>query len=371
MPKPNFPGGGTGTDVDAIHVNVASEIIGIPAKVLPVLADTMVIEDSEALDIKASMTLDDLPTTTLVDTRFLVLEDQIEIYEIFENIAAGTAGTITAPTDSTILLDRYEAAGDALIVKTDANGRPIDEPARTAGGVIITTTLDVAGNYSLSGTPSAYPVSLIYQVSIARVNRANISTDQIVAKFELYEAEEVAITDAGAYYTGSEVEAALQEVGAFISVANPENTFTISPSGSDYTSIQAALDDNAVGGELFIVYPGTYTDTINFTANNQCVKGVGNAPQQIVQQADATVSNFGAFTGCYIERVNMRLTAPTVVRDMIAGSGNLLMQLCRLETSQSAAITGTQSTIVNTSGTVRMYLTTCVYNNTSIAGGGD
>ncbi len=151
----------------------------------------------------------------------------------------------------------------------------------------------------------------------------------------------------------------------------PTKTITISPSGGDYTSIQSALDANTSGGELFLVYPGTYTDTINFTANNQCIKGIGNAPQQIVQQADATVCDFDAYTGCYVERVNIKLTAPTAGRDAITGTGDCLFQLCRLETYQSGAITGTQSTIINTSGTVRIYLSTCVYQNTSVAAGGD
>ncbi len=154
-------------------------------------------------------------------------------------------------------------------------------------------------------------------------------------------------------------------------VHDPEKSFIISPSGGDYTTIQEALDDNTSGGELFVVYPGVYTDTINFTANNQCVIGHGNAPQQIVQQADATVVNFGVCTNCYIERLNIKLTAPTAARDMMVGTGDLLLQLCRLELTQSAAITGVQSTIINTSGTIRMYLSTCYYANTSVAAGGD
>ncbi|MCP4651243.1 MAG: hypothetical protein GY853_14340 [PVC group bacterium] len=154
-------------------------------------------------------------------------------------------------------------------------------------------------------------------------------------------------------------------------VSTPTKTVTISPSGADYTTIQAALNANTAGGELFQVFPGTYSDTINFTANNQCVKGIGNAPQQIVQQADTTVCDFGAFTGCFVERINLKLTAPTAARTLITGSGVCLFQLCRLEVVQSAAITGTQSTILTTTGTVRMYLTTNTYVNTSTATGSD
>jgi len=46
----------------------------------------------------------------------------------------------------------------------------------------------------------------------------------------------------------------------------PTKTISISPSFTDnattlkYSTIQAALTANAEGGELFLVYPGTYTD---------------------------------------------------------------------------------------------------------------
>jgi hypothetical protein len=139
-----------------------------------------------------------LSDQTDLDDRFNILEDQIEIYEIFELISSGTSGTITKPTDSTILLNRYELAGDCLVVEADSSNRPIDDNAKESDGTLITSTLDASGNYSLSGTPSAYPVCIIYQVSITRVNRGNISTDQIVKKFELYEANEVNV-DASAF----------------------------------------------------------------------------------------------------------------------------------------------------------------------------
>lgn len=202
------------------------------------------------------------------------LGDQIEVYEIYENIGAGTAGTVTIPTDATILLDRYENAGDCLIVKTDTNSRPVDDIAREADGTIITSTFDAAGNYTLSGTPSAYPVALIYQVSITRINRANITTSQIVEKFELYEANEVQVDASG--FTGNlettdiDVQTALDTLDTRVyTTAGCLTTPTFTDNGGGNITVDAVnvtLFDNTT----FIGIPKQYTlaeITVDLTDN--------------------------------------------------------------------------------------------------------
>ena len=78
---------------------------------------------------------------------------------------------------------------------------------------------------------------------------------------------------------------------------NPTKTLLVSPAGAGYTTIQAALDDNTSGGELFIVYPGTYADdTINFTAADQYVVGAGLTAEAVVTNT-VQIIDYGAFTG--------------------------------------------------------------------------
>lgn len=100
-----------------------------------------------------------------LEPRLVVLEDTEYVYEVWKSIASGTSGTITPPTGSTVLLDRYLGAADALVVEIKG-GVPTDEPVVTAAGILVTTTFDVSGNYTFSGTPSAYPVALVYQIKI-------------------------------------------------------------------------------------------------------------------------------------------------------------------------------------------------------------
>ena len=54
----NLPGG---ADPNAIHVNVAAEIAGIAAKAVPIAADLLVIEDSAAANAKKSIQIGNLP----------------------------------------------------------------------------------------------------------------------------------------------------------------------------------------------------------------------------------------------------------------------------------------------------------------------
>ena len=119
-------------------------------------------------------------------------------------------------------------------------------------------------------------------------------------------------------------------------------TYTIAKSGGDYTSIQAALDDHPETKTAFIVYPGTYTDTIHFTANNQVVFGAAHPPNTIVTQADANIVNVSDYTSCVIKNLNIRLTAPDSNDvDMITvGDGHLVVVDCKLYLSCSANIPG-------------------------------
>jgi len=89
----------------------------------------------------------------------------------------------------------------------------------------------------------------------------------------------------------------------------------------DYTSIQTALDDNPTANTLFLVSPGTYTDTIHFTANNQSVKAIGNCPTQTeVTQANNTVVDFGTFTSCRVIEFKLTLTAPSSYVNLVSGA---------------------------------------------------
>ena len=83
----------------------------------------------------------------------------------FEQINSGTSGTLAPPAQAEIVLDQWSAGIDAL-ASTIASGIPAFISPVTSGGVIITATLDSSGNWTLSGTPSAYPVAIVYAYQV-------------------------------------------------------------------------------------------------------------------------------------------------------------------------------------------------------------
>lgn len=99
----------------------------------------------------------------------------------FASINSGTSGTISAPTGGTIILDQWAAGVDAL-ASNISGGLPDFTSPLTAGGAVITATLDSSGNWTLSGTPASYPVALIY---VYKVAFANFNVDQSIGGLEL------------------------------------------------------------------------------------------------------------------------------------------------------------------------------------------
>lgn len=146
-----------------------------------------------------------------------------------------------------------------------------------------------------------------------------------------------------------------------------DNTFIVDPGGGGhYTTIQAALDAENAGGELFLIAPNDYgEDTIDFSANNQCIRGMGQTPQADVHAVDAAICDFGAWTGCRIEDIKMRMTDPTTAKDMITGSGSLRLRWCHVEVNvdDSGPAGADQPTCIDTTGEVIMTLGSLIYTN--------
>lgn len=84
----------------------------------------------------------------------------------FASIGSGTGGTVTLPPNATVVLDDFGGTVDAVVTQV-SGGRPLFTAAVTSGGAVVAAAFDASGNYSLSGTPSAYPVALIYRVTQA------------------------------------------------------------------------------------------------------------------------------------------------------------------------------------------------------------
>lgn len=83
-------------------------------------------------------------------------------YFELHTVSGGNSGVVTVPTGFTIALDAWPDGVDGLVVTVDGNSLPTYQQATTSLGVPITTTLDVAGNFTLSATPGVATVAIIY-----------------------------------------------------------------------------------------------------------------------------------------------------------------------------------------------------------------
>lgn len=91
----------------------------------------------------------------------------------------GTSGTITKPTGSTILLNQLAGGADALV--STINGTITGDSPKTSGNALVdVSSFNSSGDFVLTGTPSAYPVGLIYWVSIAAKDMSNLDVDNII-----------------------------------------------------------------------------------------------------------------------------------------------------------------------------------------------
>ena len=119
----------------------------------------------------------------------------------FASIGAGTGGAVTLPASATVILDDFGGGVDAVITTLSA-GRPTFSHAFTAAGDIVTTSFDGAGNYALSGAPSAYPVALVYRVR-QKLSEFDSTSADIIGEYDVEGIDSVQGTANQVYINGS------------------------------------------------------------------------------------------------------------------------------------------------------------------------
>lgn len=120
-----------------------------------------------------------------VNARVTALENHEFKVLYYEEINTAS-GAITKPVGSTIILDDFPSGIDA-VVETIVNGKPSGYSPNTAGGVAVTvSSFDTSGNYTLSGTPSAFPVALLYVLRIKLVDWDNLNIEDNVIEAQDY-----------------------------------------------------------------------------------------------------------------------------------------------------------------------------------------
>jgi len=145
-----------------------------------------------------------------IDGRLSNLEADTEIYKIFEDISGTTSGTVTMYDGFSVYLDAWDGSNNAQAYMLDVNNRPdFNKPLRTAFFIKITANVDINGNYTLSGTPTAENYCIVFIVSGLAEFGYNIPIGVIVAQL----IEQNWLDNGTALYTKKNRDVDLQENG--------------------------------------------------------------------------------------------------------------------------------------------------------------
>lgn len=94
----------------------------------------------------------------------------------FVSIGAGTSGTASLPSNSTVVLDDFGGTVDAVVLQI-SGGKPLKAPALTALGSVVAATFDAGGNWTFNAAPATYPVALVYRVQQTELNFSSTDAD--------------------------------------------------------------------------------------------------------------------------------------------------------------------------------------------------
>ena len=191
--------------------------------------------------------------TAPLDTRITSLEDTYVRACWFEEIASGTSGTLTLPTSGSVVLNQWEGNMDALASKISSSWPSFESPVN-AGGTVITAMLDASGNWTLSDTPSSYPVAIIY---IYRVKL--VSFDDAYSMFEAeLEPVDVAANTAARHTQGT------------------DTTLGIMTADIDMNSLQQVVNLQAPAASGEAIRQTTKITEMNMEAAHDHVSAIGN-----------------------------------------------------------------------------------------------
>ena len=140
-------GGGSSTDPDAVHVNVASEISGITSKATPTTSDLLLIEDAADSNNKKKITIGDIPGTPDADA-----------------VHVNVANEITAITEKTTVDNQDEFIiedSDASFVKKSIKRKTIVSPIDNtiATGATLTPNVDEYEQETITALSSALTIN--------------------------------------------------------------------------------------------------------------------------------------------------------------------------------------------------------------------
>ncbi|MBF0549255.1 MAG: hypothetical protein HQK60_01845 [Deltaproteobacteria bacterium] len=260
------------------------------------------------------------------DGRLDSLESKYVRAEFYATITAGTTGSITASSitstpGATFVLDQFGDGVDAVLSTVDSGLVTFTTPT-TVGGAPIAATFDGLGNYVLSGTPSSYPVALIF---IYRCQFINYNDAMSLEGYTLESSGGLGI-NAG---TGSQVlQGDLQWIEK-TAIGTLDHAKLTNTGANSHDQIDSAI--TTISGQL--------------TSHSSAITTMSG---QITGQSSAIISLSGLITA---HTLNQTLSHPQIESAITTLSSQVTGQSSAI-TTLSGQITGQTSAIASLSGMI-------------------
>lgn len=113
-------------------------------------------------------------------TRVTTLENN-EYKITYYEVVSGASGSLTLPTGATINAGEFGLSGNCVLSKIDGSNKPTFESPKTAGGTVVTASLnETTGAWVASGVYTDPSVALIYSIKIKAVYYSNLTYSNII-----------------------------------------------------------------------------------------------------------------------------------------------------------------------------------------------
>lgn len=214
---------------------------------------------------------------TALTARVVILENNVYKVAYFASVNAAS-GTITIPTGATILTDQFPGGVDAL-VSTISVGQPTGINPVTGGGTTVdVTSFDALGNFVLNGTPSAFPVAIIYQLSIAAKDWSNLTTANILEYEAILGVQTVAGTSNRISVTGTPQLPIIDISASYVGQSSITTVGTIGTGTWNGIAIDAAhggtgIASYAIGDLLYASGATTLSKLADVATGNALISG--------------------------------------------------------------------------------------------------
>lgn len=134
-----------------------------------------------------------------LDSNRIVNLENNELKITYYEIVSGASGSLTITTNATINQGEFGLSGNAVLSKIDGSNKPTFESPKTAGGAVVTASLNTStGAWASSGTYTDLSVALIYSIKIKTKYYSNLTYSRIIESEEIdYQLASLASVDTG------------------------------------------------------------------------------------------------------------------------------------------------------------------------------